>query len=187
VEYKRAGWTLEQIMVAESYGSLQATSKAVNNALNRIKSPTVNAIRATSDATNDYIRRVMTDIISNPPPVHSAIGKLVPNPDTCTCPNRLSPTMDGHHSDCRVQPVRDMARVIAAAEVIRKTDYENRRLHGADRPQKISLFDESMREATEHLRSLFGPQWRPSTVTAEVIRELEDGSDETPAGTDLDD
>jgi hypothetical protein len=173
VEYRSLGVTFDQIATLEGYKSRQAAQQAWARAVKKFPSPEVETVRAEADAVDDYLRRKMNEIVEKPPYVHSATGVLTPDPETCTCGRRLAKYMSDHDPDCQVEPVRDVQRVIAAAEVIRKLSKEKVILHGAAQKQMLSE-DEALAQMNKFLAALpprDSPAW---AYAAEVIATQEE-------------
>jgi hypothetical protein len=158
IDYRAAGMTLDQIMVLENYSSVQAVSRALNDAYAKIPAPTVKQLRAQSDATNDLSRRHLMNIINNPPLKTTAIGKTVIDPRT------------GEY-------VIDEARRVAAIDCLRKLDNSRRQLWGVDRAPAVSEED-AMVIAEQFLRDLDQRLSETTTVQATVVRELPQGDDD---------
>jgi hypothetical protein len=149
VEMRAAGHSFQSISDELGYSDASGASKAYHRALARRPAQNVDQIRDQESERLEYMWRKVSEVIENPPLVHSAIGKTVPDP---------RPGREGLYL------VDERAKVSAVSEY-RHLSESYRKMNGVDLGGKAAIDPEivgDMQAAWEWAQSL-----------APRVRELE--------------
>lgn len=77
IEMRAQGESFQSIATTLGYSDASGASKAYHRALKRRPAQNVDEIRAQEGERLEYLWRKTSEVIENPPPAHSAIGKIV--------------------------------------------------------------------------------------------------------------
>ena len=80
LELRSKGYTFSEIARELGFADASGASRAYHRALARKPAQGVDQIRAQEADRLEYLWRKVSEVIENPPLVHSAIGKTVPDP-----------------------------------------------------------------------------------------------------------
>ena len=184
---RAAGHGFQSIADTLGYSDASGASKAYHRALQRRPAQNVDEIRAQEAERLEYCWRETAKVIDCPPPVHSAIGKVVFIPGTEVYETDASGSYTHDKAGKRIiidgQMVRDERAKIAAISEYRKLSESFRKMTGADlaRPAADPAQDAMMTEAFSWLDTIRADNERLTRDNAILRSELASLRDELSA------
>ncbi len=157
VEMRAQGHSFQSISETLGYSDASGASKAYHRALARRPAQNVDQVRQQESERLEYMYRKTAEVIESPPPAHSAIGKVVINPETG-------------------EIIRDESVKIRAIETYRKLSESYRKLCGVDIGGKAPEMDETaaaeLREALAYLPAVIADRAELRQQVAELESRL---------------
>lgn len=132
-ELRAEGWTFQRIADELGYGGRATAEKAVSRALERISSPSVEAVRKSQQHLLDMMKDHAVDVLHGRHPMVSN-GHVVG--EGCT-PEHAARHPDIPMTECYGPPLLDAGPRLAAITTLTRVLEREAKLHGSDSPVKV--------------------------------------------------